>query len=82
MKCPKCNTDSQTHDNDGFTYWQLEVRAHLKPSLNPKYCTKCKTWIDTSKTSVKCPDCGSDNLSLTPLDDSKYICKDCGKWFD
>lgn len=31
---------------------------------------------------TQCPDCGSKNVNFNPLDDSKYICKDCGKWFD
>ena len=27
---------------------------------------------------VKCPDCGNDKFSHNPLDNSKYICKECG----
>lgn len=26
----------------------------------------------------RCPDCGSENSVFNPLDNSKYICKDCG----
>ena len=31
---------------------------------------------------TKCPDCGSTEMSLNPADNSKYICKDCGCFYD
>ena len=44
MECPECGADLQIRDDDGFVYWQLEVRAHLNPNLNPRYCPTCKEW--------------------------------------
>lgn len=31
---------------------------------------------------IKCPNCSSTDYSLNPCDDSDYICKECGSWFD
>ena len=34
------------------------------------------------KSIVKCPDCGSLEFNHNPADNSKYVCKECGCFFD
>ena len=44
--------------------------------LNEKgECAECAS-------QVRCPDCGSDKLSLNPAEGGDYVCQGCGKWFN
>ena len=31
---------------------------------------------------IRCPGCSSEKFAHNPLDDTKYICRECGHWFN
>lgn len=39
-------------------------------------------FVENSKDNIVCPDCGSKEIRLCPLDNYDYICHDCGLFFN
>ena len=59
--------------------WRKEAEEVMK-EIDRERAIEVEFWAKREWQQI-CPDCGSLEFSHNPLDDTKYICRECGCWF-